>query len=98
MLRETDGESNTGKVSFVNRSTEQGRTYRCPVCGAEVTVMVRHHGDFMPRCCNRAMIALKHRPAFMVCPVCGTQISVWNAFGGKFVARCCNMPMRRVAA
>ncbi|MHC4481684.1 MAG: hypothetical protein ACYS8K_07010 [Planctomycetota bacterium] len=75
-----------------------GLTYRCPVCGAEVSVLGRSSGEFAPRCCNMPMVALPRRVAFYFCPVCGVQIAVLKPGDGAFEPRCCNREMVRLAA
>jgi predicted RNA-binding Zn-ribbon protein involved in translation (DUF1610 family) len=79
-------------------ASERGVLYRCPVCGAEVMILVRQHGAFEPRCCNMAMLKILRQPAFLVCPICGTQIAVWRPQAPGLSLRCCNEPMRHMAA
>lgn len=75
----------------------RGRVYRCVVCGAEVAVLSRRMGDFVPRCCNEPMALLRRRLAFYACPVCGAEIAVVRGGKGQFLPRCCNVAMRRAA-
>jgi predicted RNA-binding Zn-ribbon protein involved in translation (DUF1610 family) len=76
-----------------------GRVYRCPVCGAELTVVSFNTGDFAPRCCNVAMEAKPDRAVFYWCPVCGAMLTVMRERrGGAFAPRCCHTAMRRWAA
>ncbi len=35
--------------------TQRAAIYRCPVCGAEVAVVRKGAGVFVPHCCNRHM-------------------------------------------
>jgi predicted RNA-binding Zn-ribbon protein involved in translation (DUF1610 family) len=79
-------------------ASERGVLYRCPVCGAEIMVLVRRHGVFEPRCCNAPMLRIVRRPAFLVCPVCGTQVAVWRPHAAGLALRCCNQPLRAMAA
>ena len=53
-----------------------GRVYRCGVCGAEITILVSTHGEFVPRCCNTDMHVQWERVTFYQCSVCGSQIVV----------------------
>lgn len=76
----------------------RGRVYRCAVCGAELAVLARRTGEFVPRCCNTDMIAQRRRLHFYVCPVCGAEIAVLKEGGERFNPRCCNTDMRREAA
>jgi len=76
----------------------RGRTYRCPVCGAEVTVLAGHEAEaFCPRCCNVDMVRTEGHVVFYVCPVCGAEIGVLKVGGGTFYPRCCNVDMQRAA-
>ena len=78
--------------------TPRGWTYRCPICGAEVTVLAQHKAEsFCPRCCNVDMVRSKGRVAFYVCPVCGAEIGVLKAAAGEFYPRCCNVDMHLAA-
>lgn len=80
------------------RGGSRGRIYRCPVCGAEISVLARHHGLFRPVCCSVAMVAQPVRLAFYVCPVCGAEVAVLHSGGGTFRPHCCNTDMQREAA
>ncbi len=76
----------------------KGTLYRCPVCGAEATVLAERIGEFRPRCCNREMAPLGERVAFYYCPVCGAEIAVIKQGEGRFEPWCCNRPMVRERA
>ena len=76
----------------------RGTVFRCPVCGAEVSVIGWRMGDFTPRCCNTAMVKLSARLSFYVCPVCGAEIGVLTRHGEQFRPRCCNTDMILEAA
>ncbi|MBM4041123.1 MAG: hypothetical protein FJ290_21695 [Planctomycetes bacterium] len=77
-----------------------GQVYRCPVCGAELSVIRSALGALAPRCCNTAMLLLPERHATYVCPVCGSELMVIREGAGPLTPRCCNTPMvrRRQAA
>ena len=75
----------------------KGRVYRCPICGAELTVLAVGPGDFAPRCCNTAMRPQTRRLVFYRCPVCGAEVAVLVDGTGPFEPRCCNTAMRRAA-
>ena len=77
-----------------------GQVYRCPVCGAEVSVVRGALGALAPRCCNRQMLLLTQRHATYACPVCGSELMVIREGAGPLAPRCCNTPMicRRRAA
>jgi desulfoferrodoxin-like iron-binding protein len=82
----------------MNPNVPHKRIYRCPVCGAELTVLAAGTGEFRPRCCNRDMIPQSRGLAFYVCPVCGAEVGVLLEGGGQFEPRCCNTNMNRRAA
>ncbi len=82
----------------MKRNSERGRTYHCPVCGAELTVLVSRHGAFDPVCCNVQMVAIVRRPLFYTCPLCGSQVMAFQRKGTRFAARCCNVDMRLLGA
>jgi ribosomal protein L37AE/L43A len=78
--------------------SSRGVVYRCPVCGAELTVVARRTGVFAPRCCNQPMQPRPQRLAFYACPVCGSELVVVRQGPGEFTPRCCNRLMAREAA
>ena len=72
----------------------RGRVYRCPICGAEITVLAHQVGDdFKPRCCNRPMMREQRQVVFYRCPVCGAEIGALRPHGPDFNPRCCNRDM-----
>ena len=71
----------------------RGTVYVCPVCGAEVAVLAHQVGEFVPRCCNVAMVYAKEKLQFFVCPVCKAEIGVLRHGSGTIVAQCCNVEM-----
>lgn len=75
-----------------------GTVYRCPICGAEVTVVVGRIGHFTPVCCNVAMLPKRDRAPVYYCPRCGAQIAVLHRTQGQFEPVCCAIPMVRRAA
>ena len=75
-----------------------GQVYRCPVCGAEVSVIARGDGSLAPRCCNRTMALLSIRHDSYYCPVCGSEIMVLKRGTGDLVPVCCNQEMDLRAA
>jgi len=76
----------------------RGMVLRCPICGAEITVLARKVGDFSPRCCNVPMVRVQDKLMFYVCPVCGAEIGVINRTQSVFEPRCCNTSMQPDAA
>lgn len=75
--------------------TPRGVVYRCPVCGAEVSILARRIGAFEPRCCNRPMEPQARRLIFYYCAVCGAEIALLKEGEGPFEPSCCNEPMKR---
>ena len=77
-----------------------GTVYRCPVCGAEITVIRDGGGRLAPICCNVPMEVLRGRVRFFCCPVCGAELAVIRrglpaqAGAGDLAPICCNEPMR----
>ncbi|KPK59117.1 MAG: hypothetical protein AMK73_08840 [Planctomycetes bacterium SM23_32] len=76
----------------------RGRIYRCPVCGAELAVLVAGAGRLSPRCCNVDMVPTDRRLAFYVCMVCGAEVALLRRAGGRLSLRCCNEDMVPQAA
>jgi desulfoferrodoxin-like iron-binding protein len=77
-----------------------GQVFRCPICGAEVSVIRSADGKLAPRCCNQPMELLSTHHESFRCPVCGAEIMVIRRGRGALTPRCCNEPMvaREVAA
>jgi len=72
-----------------------GQVYRCPVCGAEASVIRSAPGALAPRCCNTAMRLLSEAHATYFCPVCGSECMVIRQGSAAPEPRCCNRPMLR---
>ncbi len=81
----------------MSKKSTKGMVYRCPVCGAELTVLGDATGEFDPRCCDCAMESQDERVAFYVCPQCGAEIAVLKEGEGEFLPRCCDSPMLAAA-
>ena len=81
----------------MSRGSTKGMVYRCPLCGAEVTVLGNAMGEFSPRCCDCAMEPRDELVAFYVCPHCGSEIAVLQKGEGEFLPRCCDSPMLAAA-
>ena len=75
-------------------TTALGKVYRCPVCGAELTVLAPHTGDFQPHCCHVPMVLTGRRVRFYVCPHCGAQVAVIRPGTGEFTPVCCGERMK----
>ncbi len=77
----------------MSTDTSRGLVYRCPVCGAELSVLAHHTAAFKPRCCNVAMVMTACKLCFYICPVCGAEIAVIREGSGDFAPHCCNVDM-----
>ena len=77
-------------------SSQKGSIYRCPVCGAEICVLVKQHGIFEPKCCNVKMTRLRNKLVIYHCPICGAEIAVITKADASFLPRCCNTSMLEV--
>ena len=76
-------------------SVELGTVYRCPVCGAEVSLIRGGTGVLAPICCNVAMEATgRTNPAYF-CTECGSEIMVVAGEPDNLEPVCCNKPMSR---
>jgi len=73
-----------------------GQVYRCPVCGAEVSVIRGGGGVLAPRCCDQTMTLLPRLHVVYRCPVCGVEMMVLRWGAGEFAPRCCNRTMERL--
>ena len=82
----------------MSQTNPRGLVYRCPLCGAEISVVGTRMRGFSPRCCNTDMVLLPRRLAFYHCPLCGAEIAVVKPGSGPFVPRCCNEDMVPIAA
>jgi competence CoiA-like predicted nuclease len=72
-----------------------GRVYRCPVCGAELSVIRSGNGNLAPHCCNVKMELINNRtnPVYY-CKVCGSELMVINEKNGALEPICCNQIMQ----
>ncbi len=80
-------------------SLEHGTMLRCPVCGAEITVLAwRGGGSFQPRCCNVKMELLPQKAIFFKCEICKAEIAAINDLSrSDFTPICCNRQMIKKA-
>lgn len=70
-----------------------GRVYRCPVCGAELSVIRGGRGRLRPVCCNTEMVQLKITNHVYVCSICGSELMIIKG-GENLQPICCNKKMR----
>jgi endogenous inhibitor of DNA gyrase (YacG/DUF329 family) len=77
----------------------RGKVYRCPICGAEVTVLAHECGEFHPVCCNVPMTLEERTLVFYVCPHCRSEVTLTEGFNeSAFAPMCCNAAMIKQAA
>ena len=74
-----------------------GSVYRCPVCGAELSVIRSGEGMLEPVCCNTKMILIERINRIYVCPVCGCEIMLIRGSSERLEPVCCNTPMKATA-
>ncbi|GAB4266911.1 MAG: hypothetical protein Kow0092_20020 [Deferrisomatales bacterium] len=79
----------------MNAPVQLGRTYRCPVCGAEVLVIRAGSQALDPWCCNQPMEPRAALVAVYRCPVCGAEVAVLRGGGGTLELVCCTRAMER---
>ena len=72
----------------------KGYVYRCPVCGAELSVVSSVGSELRPRCCNTQMEATEHVNEVRVCGVCGCELMVIMGTGASLSPLCCNTLMQ----
>lgn len=78
----------------MKRRVELGRTYRCPVCGAEIAVISASSQELDPHCCNVPMKPLRKIFPVYYCEICGSEImAIQGKDWKKLEASCCNKPM-----
>ncbi len=74
-----------------------GSVYRCPVCGAEVSVMRHGGGSLGPFCCNVAMELTDQINLIFRCPLCGSELMVIkDTEEGGLEPYCCDNPMMKI--
>jgi len=73
-----------------------GSVYRCPVCGAELSLIRPGGGHLAPVCCNRNMELLGKVSTVYHCSVCRCAVMHIVDRGGKLSLLCCNKSMERV--
>lgn len=88
------GKAMAGKTVVKGRNI-LGSVYRCPVCGAELSVIKGGSGELKPICCNTEMIMLEPINTVYVCSVCRSELMVIKN-GKNLEPICCNKKMRAV--
>lgn len=71
-----------------------GQVYRCPVCGAELSVIRPGKGGLSPVCCNKGMVLLVRINTVYHCPICGSELMVIRDGGERPEPICCNQRMK----
>jgi len=82
----------------MSQKNNLGQVYRCPICGAETSVIAAGEGQLAPRCCNREMLLCHDLHTAYVCPVCGSEILVLKEISGTLEPYCCNELMQKKEA
>jgi competence CoiA-like predicted nuclease len=75
------------------KTITRGAVYRCPVCGAELSVVITGSRKLGPRCCNTLMVLTERINAVYVCPVCGSELMLVSGDTKGLQLVCCNRPM-----
>jgi len=75
-----------------------GSVYRCPVCGAEVSVMRCGKGHLEPFCCNVAMELTGAINTIYRCALCGSEVMNIKEGDGKLEPFCCDNLMLAINA
>ncbi len=72
-----------------------GNVYRCPICGAELSVIRSGRGHLSPICCNKRMELIESINPVYLCQVCHCEVMHIVVKGGRLNPTCCNQPMMR---
>jgi competence CoiA-like predicted nuclease len=86
-------ETHTVTGSENKTAAPRGAVYRCPVCGAELSVVRRTAGVQAHLCCNTEMVLTSRVNPTYFCSVCGTELMLIKGKGKRFSPVCCNEPM-----
>jgi desulfoferrodoxin-like iron-binding protein len=74
-----------------------GSVYRCPICGAEVSVMRHGEGHLGPYCCNEPMELTDRINLVYRCSMCGTEVmAIKEADEGRLEPYCCDTLMMKI--
>ena len=76
---------------------KKGDVYKCPVCGAELSLVRVVGKGPTPRCCNTEMELTGRVNPVLVCPVCGCELMVIRGEVSSIAPRCCNTSMQMAA-
>jgi len=71
-----------------------GSVYRCPVCGAELSVIKGGVGKLKPICCNTEMVLLKEINTVYFCSVCFSELILIKGSPENLQPICCNKKMK----
>jgi desulfoferrodoxin-like iron-binding protein len=75
-----------------------GSVYRCPVCGAEVSVMRHGGGSLGPFCCNVAMELTDTINRIFRCTLCASEVMAIKEGEGTLEPFCCDNLMVSINA
>ncbi|MFQ5329764.1 MAG: hypothetical protein ACE5D4_07235 [Thermodesulfobacteriota bacterium] len=70
-----------------------GSVYRCPICGAELSVIRPGRGHLSPICCNKKMELLETVKPVYCCQICKCEVMHVVVKAGGLRPACCNQPM-----
>lgn len=72
------------------KNFEKGRVYKCPVCGAETTVIKPKSDDLELHCCNTFMKIQPRINKSFKCKTCKSEIMVIRNDDANLDPHCCN--------
>ncbi len=75
-----------------------GSVYRCPVCGAEVSVIRHGKGSLGPYCCDVAMELTDQINTIFRCTLCATEVMTIKETESKLEPFCCDKLMIAINA
>ena len=71
-----------------------GSVYRCPICGAELSVIrMGKSSGLHPHCCNEPMEFVGSINPTFRCGVCGSEVMCVSGESEKLELSCCNGQM-----
>ena len=73
-----------------------GSVYRCPICGAELTVIRQGAGTPAPHCCNEPMELVERTSDAFRCPVCASEVMVVSGEPPTLEPVCCSRSMAAI--
>ncbi|MEE9543953.1 MAG: hypothetical protein V3V95_09275 [Thermodesulfobacteriota bacterium] len=78
-------------------ASKLGSVYRCPICGAEVSIMRHGKGHIGPYCCNEPMELTDQIYLIFRCSMCGSEMMAIKEIDvGKLELYCCDNLMHKI--